>query len=79
MKAKDVVMNRLKSTLLDDKMASCESLSRLIKAEIMNAISCYAEIDPVNSSIEFEFSGTGAIIDAKIHIKAIKRLGAHII
>ncbi|MBQ9789968.1 MAG: hypothetical protein IJW24_00020 [Clostridia bacterium] len=75
MNAKDHIFARLKTNLLDDKMGNVESLSRLMKSEIVRAIDAFVEIDMAESSIEFVCDACGMTINAKIRAKGIKRIG----
>lgn len=73
------VFERLKENLMDDKMASSESVARIIKHEILSAISDYVIVDHAESSIEFVFSASGMEINARIKTKGVKRIGAHVV
>ena len=75
MKESVLVKKRIEKLLLDDKVSNQESLARLLKYEVVSAISTYANIDTVSSYIEIVFEPTGLVINAKIKTNGIKRFG----
>lgn len=69
------VLNKTKHILIDDRVSSNVGLSKLIKSEIIQAISPYIEIDTTTSMLKVEIGGNGLSIECKINALSIKRFG----
>ena len=66
MKNNEMIFSRLKGTLESDKVRNINSLSKLLKNEIMRVVSSYVQIDFVNTNISVEAHGAGLLVRAEI-------------
>lgn len=65
-------------TMLEDRLCSNSGLVKLLKSEIVQAISPYVEIDPIESEFHVEIAETGVVIDCHIKAINIKRFGLNV-
>ena len=64
--------------MLDDRLCSNSGLVKLLKSEIVQAISPYVEIDPIDSMVDVSISESGVVIDCHIKALNIKRFGLNV-
>ena len=73
-----IILKKTKLALLDDKINSNIGLSKLIKSEIVRALSTYLEIDTTNSTISVDLSSSGVCVDCHIEALTIKRFALNV-
>ena len=74
MNEKSLIFSRLKSNLVNDRMASMSSFEHVMRTEIFSAVKSCAEIDPVASKIEFDHTASGTIVKAQIFVRGAKKV-----
>ena len=70
-------LNKTKNILIEDRVSSNSGLVKLLKSEIVQALSPYIEIDTTVSSLSVEIDCNGLCIDCHIKALTIKRFGLH--
>jgi len=65
-------------TMLGDRICSNSGLVRLIKSEIVQALSPYIEIDTSTSFVNVEIAENGVKIECNIHAYSVKRFGLNV-
>ena len=71
-------LKSVSKTMLEDRLCSNSGLVKLLKTEIIQALSPYIEIDPTDSSFHVEITAGGVYIDCHIRAHNIKRFGLNV-
>lgn len=73
MKNNKIALKKAQNALLDDRINSNIGLSKLIKTEIVQALSNYLEIDTASSTLSVSIEKSGVVVDCHVVAFAVKR------